>query len=216
MVSLHFQRNWTKPWPRGFCEVFTSLEWQVYWLQHSIIGVILISSWKIIPLISTLRWALRDHLFLKIQIRSPMSQPAELSDTKCVAKANQHWDSPNDSDVRTLRPKHWVVQRTFKLELTPRDSVGNADWKISVCVYVHSTHPDKEGLVSQSVASLREVLDGNPVGAVAGWVVHAVLLQGITEDHKAAILLSHCKINEHFITWHLQLSTLMAWKKAIQ
>lgn len=45
------------------------------------------------------------------------------------------------------------------------------------CVCVQSTHPNKEGLVSQSVAALRQVLNGHSVGTVAGWVVHAVLLQ---------------------------------------
>lgn len=51
-----------------------------------------------------------------------------------------------------------------------------------------SPHPNKESLVSQSVASLRQVLNGNSVGAVAGWVVQAMFLQGRIEDHKAAIL----------------------------
>jgi len=49
------------------------------------------------------------------------------------------------------------------------------------------THPDEEGLVSQSVASLRQVLDGDSVGTVAGWVVHAVLLEGTQEAHQAAM-----------------------------
>lgn len=57
-----------------------------------------------------------------------------------------------------------------------------------VYVCVQSSHPNKDGLVSQPVASLRQVLNGNSVGAVAGGVVHAVLLRRTTENHKAAIL----------------------------
>lgn len=90
-------------------------------------------------------------------------------------------------------------------------------------VRVHHTHPNKERLVSQSVASLRQVLDGNPVGAVAGWVVHAVLLRGTIQDHQAAILEvslsaildSLCKC-DYFITLCLQLedeSHYLKWQE---
>lgn len=53
-------------------------------------------------------------------------------------------------------------------------------------VCVGGTHPDKEGFVSQSVASLGEVLNGDPVGAVAGRLVHVLLLQGTQEHREAA------------------------------
>lgn len=43
-----------------------------------------------------------------------------------------------------------------------------------MCVY--HTYPDKERLVSQSVATLGQVLNGHPVGAVAWRLVAAVLL----------------------------------------
>lgn len=50
-------------------------------------------------------------------------------------------------------------------------------------------HPNKERLVSQSVASLRQVLNGHSVGAVAGWVVHAVLPRLV----EAAMLAAHAE-----------------------
>lgn len=50
-------------------------------------------------------------------------------------------------------------------------------------------HPDKERLVSQSVAPLRQVLNGDSVGAVAGRVVHA-LLPGLVE---ATVLAAHAE-----------------------
>ena len=54
---------------------------------------------------------------------------------------------------------------------------------------VQSSHPNKDGLVSQSVAALRQVLNGDSVRTVAGRVVHAVLLDGrggngTIEQHK--------------------------------
>lgn len=45
---------------------------------------------------------------------------------------------------------------------------------IYACVYAHS---DKDGLISKSVTPLRQVLDGDFVRTVAGWVIHAVILQ---------------------------------------
>lgn len=50
-------------------------------------------------------------------------------------------------------------------------------------------HPDEDGLISEAVASLRQILDGNSVGTVAGWVVHAVL-PGLVE---AAMLAAHAE-----------------------
>lgn len=50
-------------------------------------------------------------------------------------------------------------------------------------------HPNKEGLVSQSVASLRQILNGNPVGAVAGWVIHTMLPWLV----KATMLTTHAE-----------------------
>ncbi len=43
------------------------------------------------------------------------SQRTELSDTKCVMTASQCWDSPDVTDVRTLRPKrlYKAVQQTL-------------------------------------------------------------------------------------------------------
>lgn len=55
-------------------------------------------------------------------------------------------------------------------------------------------HPNKDGLISKSVASLRQVLNRNSVRAVAGWVVHAVL-PGLVE---AAMLAAH---TEGFDSW---------------
>ena len=41
-----------------------------------------------------------------------------------------------------------------------------------------STHPDEEYLVSESVAALREILDGHFLGTVTGGVItHIVVLQ---------------------------------------
>lgn len=48
-------------------------------------------------------------------------------------------------------------------------------------------HSNKDGLVSQSVAPLRQVLDGYSVRAVAGWVVHPMLPRLV----EAAVLAAH-------------------------
>lgn len=44
------------------------------------------------------------------------------------------------------------------------------------------TNPNEDGLISESVASLRQVLDGHSVRAVAGWVVHVMLLNEEGKD----------------------------------
>lgn len=59
---------------------------------------------------------------------------------------------------------------------------------------VRRAHPDKEGLVSQPVASLGEVLNGHPVGAVAGRVVHVLLLQGTKEHREAVVFMASAPI----------------------
>lgn len=51
----------------------------------------------------------------------------------------------------------------------------------STAVCVH-TNPNEDGLISESVASLRQVLDGHSVRAVAGWVVHVMLLNEKGKD----------------------------------
>lgn len=50
-------------------------------------------------------------------------------------------------------------------------------------------HPNKDGLVSQSVAALRQVLNGDSVRTVAGRVVHAVLPRLV----EAAVLAAHAE-----------------------
>lgn len=50
-------------------------------------------------------------------------------------------------------------------------------------------HPNEDGLISESVASLRQVLDGHSVRAVAGWVVH-VMLPRLVE---ATVLATHAE-----------------------
>lgn len=44
------------------------------------------------------------------------------------------------------------------------------------CSVSFSTHPDKDGLIPESVASLGQVLNRHSVRAIAGWIIQAMLL----------------------------------------